>query len=212
MKQYSNVNILDHPLIRHKLAIIRNKNTDTKQFREVVKELATLMAYESFKDVPTQEITVETPLETTKQIIVKENSIAIVPILRAGLGMVDGILSLFPAAKVGHIGLYRDEETLEPQEYYCKLPANIEEKVVMVVDPMLATGGSAVDAIKMLKKRGCKNIKLMSIIAAPEGVEKVAKAHPDVQIFISTLDRCLNDKGYILPGLGDAGDRIFGTK
>ena len=212
MKQYSNVNILDHPLIRHKLAIIRNKNTDTKQFREVVKELATLMAYESFKDVPTQEITVETPLETTKQIIVKENSIAIVPILRAGLGMVDGILSLFPAAKVGHIGLYRDEETLEPQEYYCKLPANIEEKVVMVVDPMLATGGSAVDAIKMLKKRGCKNIKLMSIIAAPEGVEKVAKAHPDVQIFVSTLDRCLNDKGYILPGLGDAGDRIFGTK
>ena len=212
MKQYSNVNILDHPLIRHKLAIIRNKNTDTKQFREVVKELATLMAYESFKDVPTQEITVETPLETTKQIIVKENSIAIVPILRAGLGMVDGILSLFPAAKVGHIGLYRDEETLEPQEYYCKLPANIEEKVVMVVDPMLATGGSAVDAIKMLKKRGCKNIKLMSIIAAPEGVEKVAKSHPDVQIFVSTLDRCLNDKGYILPGLGDAGDRIFGTK
>ena len=212
MKQYSNVNILDHPLIRHKLAIIRNKNTDTKQFREVVKELATLMAYESFKDVPIQEITVETPLETTKQIIVKENSIAIVPILRAGLGMVDGILSLFPAAKVGHIGLYRDEETLEPQEYYCKLPANIEEKVVMVVDPMLATGGSAVDAIKMLKKRGCKNIKLMSIIAAPEGVEKVAKAHPDVQIFVSTLDRCLNDKGYILPGLGDAGDRIFGTK
>ncbi len=212
MKQYSNVNILDHPLIRHKLAIIRNKNTDTKQFREVVKELATLMAYESFKDVPTQEITVETPLETTKQIIVKENSIAIVPILRAGLGMVDGILSLFPAAKVGHIGLYRDEETLEPQEYYCKLPASIEEKVVMVVDPMLATGGSAVDAIKMLKKRGCKNIKLMSIIAAPEGVEKVAKAHPDVQIFVSTLDRCLNDKGYILPGLGDAGDRIFGTK
>ena len=212
MKKYDNVNILDHPLIRHKLAIIRNKNTDTKQFREVVKELATLMAYESFKDVPTQEITVETPLETTKQTIVKENTVAIVPILRAGLGMVDGILSLFPAAKVGHIGLYRDEETLEPQEYYCKLPTNIEEKVVMVVDPMLATGGSAVDAIKMLKKRGCKNIKLMSIIASPEGVEKVATAHPDVQIYVSTLDRCLNDKGYILPGLGDAGDRIFGTK
>ena len=212
MKNYDNVQILDHPLIRHKVAIIRNKNTDTKQFREVIKEIATLMAYESFKDVPTQEITVETPLETTKQVIVKENSVAIVPILRAGLGMVDGILSLFPAAKVGHIGLYRDEETLEPQEYYCKLPTNIEEKVVMVVDPMLATGGSAVDAIKMLKKRGCKNIKFMAIIAAPEGVEKVAAAHPDVQIYVSTLDRCLNENGYILPGLGDAGDRIFGTK
>ncbi len=212
MEKYNNVHILDHPLIRHKLAIIRNKNTDTKQFREIVKELATLLAYESFKDVPTQEIEVETPLEITTQTVVKENSIAIVPILRAGLGMVDGILSLFPAAKVGHIGLYRDEETLEPQEYYCKLPTNIDEKVVMVVDPMLATGGSACDAIKMLKKRGCKKIKLMSIIAAPEGVSKVAEAHPDVEIFISTLDRCLNEHGYILPGLGDAGDRIFGTK
>lgn len=212
MENYKNVHILDHPLIRHKLAIIRNKETDTKQFREIIKELATLMAYESFKDVPTQEITVETPLEVTKQTVVKENSIAIVPILRAGLGMVDGILSLFPAAKVGHIGLYRDEETLEPQEYYCKLPVNIEEKVVMVVDPMLATGGSAVDAISMLKKRGCKNIKLLSIIAAPEGVNKVANAHPDVKVYVSTLDRCLNEHGYILPGLGDAGDRIFGTK
>ena len=212
MKNYNNVHILDHPLIRHKLAIIRDKNTNTKQFREIIGELATLMAYESFKDVPTQEITVETPLETTTQTVVKENSIAIVPILRAGLGMVDGILSLFPAAKVGHIGLYRDEETLEPQEYYCKLPSNIEDKVVMVVDPMLATGGSACDAIKMLKKRNCKKIKLMSIIAAPEGVSKVADAHPDVEIFVSTLDRCLNEHGYILPGLGDAGDRIFGTK
>ena len=212
MKNYPNVHILDHPLIRHKLAIIRDKNTNTKQFREVVGELATLMAYESFKDVPTQEIVVETPLETTTQIVVKENSIAIVPILRAGLGMVDGILSLFPAAKVGHIGLYRDEETFEPKEYYCKLPSHIDEKVVMVVDPMLATGGSAVDAINMLKKRGCKTIKLMSIIAAPEGMQKVAEAHPDVEIYISTLDRGLNDKCYILPGLGDAGDRIFGTK
>ena len=212
MKEYKNVHILDHPLIRHKLAIIRNKDTDTKQFREIVSELATLMAFESFKDVPTKEITVETPLETTVQTVVKENSIAIVPILRAGLGMVDGILSLFPAAKVGHIGLYRDEETLEPQEYYCKLPTNIEEKVVMVVDPMLATGGSACDAIKMLKKRGCNKIKLMSIIAAPEGVDKVAEAYPDVDIYVSTLDRCLNEHGYILPGLGDAGDRIFGTK
>ena len=212
MKDYKNVHILDHPLIRHKLAIIRDKNTNTNQFREIVGELATLMAYESFKDVPTQEIEVETPLEVTKQTVVKENSIAIVPILRAGLGMVDGILTLFPAAKVGHIGLYRDEETLEPQEYYCKLPVGIENKVVMVVDPMLATGGSACDAIKMLKKRGCKKIKLMSIIAAPVGVEKVAEEHPDVEIYVSTLDRCLNENGYILPGLGDAGDRIFGTK
>ena len=204
--------ILDHPLIRHKLALIRNKETNTKQFREIIKEIAMLMAYESFKEVPTQEIIVETPLETVKQTVVKENSIAIVPILRAGLGMVDGILSLFPSAKVGHIGLYRNEETLEPQEYYCKLPVDIEEKVVMVVDPMLATGGSAVDAIKMLKKRGCKKIKFLAIIAAPEGVEKVTKAHPDVEIFVATLDRCLNENGYILPGLGDAGDRIFGTK
>ncbi len=212
MKDYKNVHILDHPLIRHKLAIIRDKNTHTKQFREIISELATLMAYESFKDVPTQEIEVETPLEVTKQTVVKENSIAIVPILRAGLGMVDGILSLFPAAKVGHIGLYRDEETFEPKEYYCKLPVGIEDKVVMIVDPMLATGGSACDAIMMLKKRGCKKIKLMSIIGAPEGVTKVAETHPDVEIYVSTLDRCLNENCYILPGLGDAGDRIFGTK
>ena len=212
MEKYQNVNILEHPLIRHKLAIIRDKKTDTKQFRDVVKELAMLMAYESFKDIPTQEIEVETPLEVTKQTVVKENSIAIVPILRAGLGMVDGILTLFPAAKVGHIGMCRNEETLEPEEYYCKLPAQIEEKVVMVIDPMLATGGSACDAILRLKQRGCKNIRLMSIIAAPEGVEKVAKAHPDVQVYVATLDRCLNENGYILPGLGDAGDRLFGTK
>ena len=212
MKDYKNVYILDHPLIRHKLAIIRDKNTNTKQFREIISELATLMAYESFKDVPTQEIEVETPLEKTTQTVVKENSIAIVPILRAGLGMVDGVLSLFPAAKVGHIGLYRDEETFEPKEYYCKLPVGIEEKVVMVVDPMLATGGSACDAISMLKKRGCTKIKLMSIIGAPEGVSKVAEAHPDVEIYVSTLDRQLNENCYILPGLGDAGDRIFGTK
>lgn len=208
----SKVHILDHPLIRHKVAIIRNKETDTKQFREIIKEIAMLMAYESFKDVPTQEVEVQTPLESVMQTMVKENSIAIVPILRAGLGMVDGILSLFPAAKVGHIGLYRNEETLEPEEYYCKLPVGIENKVVMVVDPMLATGGSAVDAIHMLKKRGCKKIKFLAILGAPEGVEKVVKAHPDVEIFVSTLDRGLNEHGYILPGLGDAGDRIFGTK
>jgi len=212
MENYKNVHILDHPLIRHKLAIIRNKNTDTKQFREIIKELATLLAYESFKDVPTQEIVVETPLETTTQTVVKENSIAIVPILRAGLGMVDGIISLFPAAKVGHIGLYRDEETFEPHEYYCKLPSPIEERTIVVCDPMLATGGSAVDAITMIKKHGGKNIKFMCIIAAPEGVKRLHEAHPDVQIYVGTLDRCLNENAYICPGLGDAGDRIFGTK
>lgn len=208
----NNVHILDHPLIRHKVAIIRDKNTSTKQFREVISEIATLMAFEAFKEVPTQTIIVETPLETVEQTVVKENTIAIVPILRAGLGMVDGILTLFPAAKVGHIGMYRNEETLEPQEYYCKLPQGIEDKVVMLVDPMLATGGSAIDAITLLKKRGCKHIKFLAIIGAPEGVEKVHTAHPDVEIYVSTLDRQLNENGYILPGLGDAGDRIFGTK
>ena len=212
MKEYDNVHILDHPLIRHTVAIIRDKNTTTKQFREVIGEIATLMAFEAFKDVPTQTITVETPLETVEQTVVKENSIAIVPILRAGLGMVDGVLTLFPAAKVGHIGMYRNEETLEPQEYYCKLPQGIEEKVVMLVDPMLATGGSACDAIALLKKRGCKHIKFLAIIGAPEGVEKVHSEHPDVEVYVSTLDRQLNENGYILPGLGDAGDRIFGTK
>lgn len=212
MKEYANVHILDHPLIRHKVAIIRDKNTTTKQFREVIGEIATLMAFEAFKDVPTQTIIVETPLETVEQTVVKENSIAIVPILRAGLGMVDGILTLFPAAKVGHIGMYRNEETLEPQEYYCKLPQGIDEKVVMLVDPMLATGGSACDAIALLKKRGCKHIKFLAIIGAPEGVEKVHSEHPDVEVYVSTLDRQLNENGYILPGLGDAGDRIFGTK
>ena len=212
MKTYPNVHILDHPLIRHKVAIIRDKATTTKQFREVIEEIATLMAYEAFKDVPTKKIVVETPLESVEQTVVKENSIAIVPILRAGLGMVNGILTLFPAAKVGHIGMYRNEETLEPQEYYCKLSAHIDEKVVMLVDPMLATGGSACDAITQLKKRGCKKIKFLAIIGAPEGVEKVAEKHPDVEIYVSTLDRCLNENGYILPGLGDAGDRIFGTK
>lgn len=212
MENFKNVHIMDHPLIRHKVAIIRNKDTNTKQFREVVEEIAMLMAYESFKDVPTQEVEVETPLEKTKQFMVKENSIAIVPILRAGLGMVDGVLKLFPASKIGHIGLFRNEETLEPQEYFCKLPKNIENKVVMVLDPMLATGGSAISAINMLKKRGCKRIKLMCIIGAPEGVENVAKSCPDVEIFLAQVDRCLNENGYILPGLGDAGDRIFGTK
>ncbi len=212
MQDFPNVHILDHPLIRHKVAHLRDVDTNTKIFREIITEVATLMAYESFKDVPVEKKTVQTPFEKIEQYVVKDDSVAIVPILRAGLGMVDGVFQLFPTAKVGHIGLYRNEETLEPVEYYCKLPDRIEEKVVMVLDPMLATGGSSSAAITMLKKRGCKRIKLMSIIAAPEGVERMAKDHPDVEIYISTLDRCLNENGYILPGLGDAGDRIFGTK
>ena len=213
MKQYDNVVIFNHPLINHKIAILRNKNTSMKEFRELVEEITTLMTYESLKDgVPTQEKQVETPLETCTQTVVKDNAIVIVPILRAGLGMVNGIHTLFPSARVGHIGMYRDEETLEPHSYYCKLPQGIEEKFVMVVDPMLATGGSAIDAITALKEKGCKDIRFMGIIAAPEGISALAEAHPDVKIYVSTLDRCLNENGYILPGLGDAGDRLFGTK
>lgn len=213
MKDYKNVVIFDHPLIRHKIAILRDEKTSMKEFRELIEEITTLMTYESLKDgVPTVEKEVKTPLETCKQQVVKDNSIAIVPILRAGLGMVNGIHVLFPSARVGHIGMYRDESTLEPQEYYCKLPDGIEDKLVLLCDPMLATGGSACDAIALLKKRGCKNIKFMAIIGAPEGVSKVAETHPDVNIYVSTLDRCLNENGYILPGLGDAGDRLFGTK
>lgn len=213
MKDYKNVVIFNHPLIKHKIAILRDKKTSMKEFRELIEEITTLMTYESLKDgVPTVKKTVSTPLETCEQDVIKDNSIAIVPILRAGLGMVNGIHVLFPSARVGHIGMYRDEETLEPQEYYCKLPDGIEDKLVLVVDPMLATGGSACDALDLLKKRGCKNIKFMAIIGAPEGVTKVAEAHPDVNIYVSTLDRCLNENGYILPGLGDAGDRLFGTK
>ena len=212
MKIYDNVVIFDHPLIRHKVAILRDEKTSMKEFRELIEEITTLMTYESLKDVPTVTKTVKTPLETCEQQVVADNSIAIVPILRAGLGMVNGIHVLFPSARVGHIGMYRNEETLEPCEYYCKLPKDIENKLVLLVDPMLATGGSACDAITQLKKRGCKNIKFMAIIGAPEGVAKVAEAHPDVKIYVSTLDRCLNENGYILPGLGDAGDRLFGTK
>ena len=213
MKKYDNVVIFDHPLIRHKIAILRDERTSMKEFRELVEEITTLMTYECLKDgVPTTQVEIKTPLEVCKQEIVSDNAIAIVPILRAGLGMVNGIHVLFPSARVGHIGLYRDEETLEPCEYYCKLPVGIEDKLVLLVDPMLATGGSACDALNLLKKRGCKNIKFMAIIGAPEGVSKVAEEHPDVDIYVSTLDRCLNENGYILPGLGDAGDRLFGTK
>jgi uracil phosphoribosyltransferase len=213
MKEFSNVTIFNHPLINHKIAILRDEKTSMKEFRELIEEITTLMTYECLKEgVPMVEKEVKTPLEVCTQTVVKDNSIAIVPILRAGLGMVNGIHVLFPSAKVGHIGLYRNEETLEPCEYYCKLPEGIEDKLVLLVDPMLATGGSACDAISMLKKRGCTNIRFMAIIGAPEGVEKVANAHPDVSVYVSTLDRCLNEHGYILPGLGDAGDRIFGTK
>ena len=213
MKNYENVTIFDHPLVNHKIAILRDEKTSMKEFRELVEEITTLMTFECLKEgVPTVEKEVKTPLEVCTQRVVKDNSIVIVPILRAGLGMVNGIHVLFPSARVGHIGLYRNEETLEPCEYYCKLPDAIEEKLVLVVDPMLATGGSACDAIQKLKERGCKNIKFMAVIGAPEGVSRVAEEHPDVHIFVSTLDRCLNEHGYILPGLGDAGDRLFGTK
>ena len=212
MKQYSNVTIMDHPLIAHKIAILRDKKTGMKEFRELIEEITMLLAFESMKDVPTKKVMVETPLETTEQTVVEEQSVVVVPILRAGLGMVNGIHKLFPTAKVGHIGLYRDEETLEPQTYYIKLPEGVEKKMVILLDPMLATGGSAAAAMQMLKDRGCKNIRLMSIIGAPEGIKTVAEAHPDCKVYVSTLDRQLNEHGYILPGLGDAGDRIFGTK
>ena len=213
MKDYKNVIVFDHPLIRHKIALLRDEKTSMKEFRELVEEITTLMTYESLKEgVPTTEIEVKTPLEVCKQRVVTDNSIVIVPILRAGLGMVNGVHVLFPSARVGHIGMFRNEETLQPETYYCKLPQGIENKLVLVIDPMLATGGSACDAIALLKSRGCKNIKFMAIIGAPEGVSRVAEEHPDVKIYVSTLDRQLNEHGYILPGLGDAGDRLFGTK
>ena len=208
----ANVKIFDHPLIQHKTTILRQTSTTNKEFRELVEEITVVMTYESLKDVPTIEKEVKTPLETCTQRMVEDDSVVIVPILRAGLGMVNGVHVLFPLAKVGHIGMYRDEETLEPQTYYCKLPKGIENKYVLLVDPMLATGGSACDAIQLLKDKGCKNIKFMAILGAPEGVSRLAEAHPDVKIYVSTLDRGLNEHGYILPGLGDAGDRLFGTK
>ena len=212
MKKYDNVIVFDHPLIRHKIAVLRDEKTSMKEFRELIEEITTLMTYESLKDVPTVTKEVKTPLETCTQQVVEDDSVVIVPILRAGLGMVNGVHVLFPLAKVGHIGMYRNEETLEPDTYYCKLPQGIENKFVILIDPMLATGGSACDAIQLLKDKGCKNIKFMAIIGAPEGITRVAEAHPDVKIYVSTVDRCLNEHGYILPGLGDAGDRLFGTK
>ncbi|MEY9977799.1 uracil phosphoribosyltransferase [Lysinibacillus sp. RC79] len=208
----SKVYVFDHPLIQHKLTYIRDKNTGTKEFRELVDEVATLMAFEITRDMPVEEIEIETPVTVAKTKVLSGKKIAIVPILRAGIGMVDGVLNLIPAAKVGHIGLYRDPETLKPVEYYAKLPADVEERDFIIVDPMLATGGSAVEAINSLKKRGAKSIKFMCLIAAPEGVKEIQEQHPDVDIYIAALDEKLNDHGYIVPGLGDAGDRLFGTK
>ena len=204
--------VMDHPLIQHKIGYIRRKDTGTKDFRQTIGEIAMLICYEATRDLQLAEVEIETPICNTVAKELKGKKMAIVPILRAGLGMVDGVLELIPAAKVGHIGLYRDPETLEPVEYYCKLPADSEEREVFVVDPMLATGGSAVAAIRLLKDKGCKNVHFMCIIAAPEGVKKMQEAHPDVDMYIGALDERLNDHGYIVPGLGDAGDRIFGTK
>ena len=204
--------ILDHPLVQHKVSHLRDRNTGTKEFKELVSEIAMLLCYEATRDLPTEEVEIETPVAIAKTRVLSGRKLALVPILRAGLGMVDGMLTLLPAAKVGHIGLYRNEETLEPVEYYCKLPSDIAERDVMVLDPMLATGGSAVDAISQIKKRGAKSIKFLAIIAAPEGLERLHTAHPDVDIYVAALDEKLNENGYIIPGLGDAGDRIFGTK
>ncbi len=207
----SNLHVIDHPLITHKLSIMRNRKTGSKDFRELLNEIAMLMGYEVFRDLPLEEITIETPMTKMKAKMVSGRKLAIVPILRAGLGMVDGLQNLVPVAKVGHIGMYRDPETHKPVEYYCKLPTDIEERLVVLVDPMLATGGSAVDALCKLKEHGCRNIRFMCLVAAPEGVKAVQEAHPDVDIYTAALDECLNEHAYIVPGLGDAGDRIFGT-
>ncbi len=206
------VYINKHPLVQHKITRLRDKTTGTNEFRSLVEEIGMLMGYEALSDLPTEEIEIETPLEVTMSPVIAGRKLAVVPILRAGLGMVSGIQALVPTAKVGHIGLYRDPETHEPVEYYCKLPDPIDQRVIVVTDPMLATGGSACDALKLIKQHGGKKIKFMCIIAAPEGLERLKKEHPDVQIYVGHLDRQLNDHAYILPGLGDAGDRIFGTK
>ena len=208
----STVHVIDHPLITHKLSIMRNKKTGSKDFRELLGEIAMLMGYELTRDLPLEDVTIETPITKMKAKMISGKKLAVVPILRAGLGMVDGLLELVPVAKVGHIGLYRDPETHNPVEYYCKLPSDIEDRIVILVDPMLATGGSACDALTMLKKHGCRNIRFMALVGAPEGVKRVQEEHPDVDIFIAALDECLNDHAYIVPGLGDAGRRIFGTK
>lgn len=205
------VSYMTHPLIKHKITILRKQETTTGEFRSLIEEIATLMGYEALSDLPTTEIKVQTPIEETEQPVIEGKKLAIVPVLRAGLGMVNGILALVPSARVGHIGLYRDPETHEPHEYYCKLPEKIDQRQIVVVDPMLATGGSAIAAVDFIKKHGGKKIKFMSIIAAPEGVSALMQAHPDIQLYVGCLDRCLDEKAYICPGLGDAGDRIFGT-
>ena len=211
-KNYENVTILDHPLIKHKISMLRDKKTGTNEFRTIIEEIAMLMGYEALRDLPTEDVEIETPIEKCMTPMIAGRKLAVVPILRAGLGMVGGILALTPSAKVGHIGLCRNEETHEPEEYYCKLPTPIEERVIVVTDPMLATGGSAVAAVNFIKQHGGKKIKFMSIIAAPEGIDRLMAAHPDIQLYVGQLDRCLNKDAYICPGLGDAGDRIFGTK
>lgn len=207
-----NVNIINHPLVKHKITLMRDENTGTREFRILVEEVAMLMGYESMRDLPTEDVEVKTPITTRKLPMLCGKKLAIVPILRAGLGMVSGLLALVPSAKVGHIGLYRDEVTHEPHEYYCKLPDRINERLVIVCDPMLATGGSAIQAVDFLKDKGCKNIKFMCIIAAPEGLDALRTAHPDIDIYVGNLDEKLNEDAYIVPGLGDAGDRIFVTK
>ena len=206
------VHVMDHPLVAHKLSILRDKNTSVKDFRELVSEIGMLITYEATRDLPLTTRTVETPICTADVPTIKGKKFAVVPILRAGLGLVDGVLRMVPSARVGHIGMFRDEETLEPQVYFCKMPSDIAERDILIVDPMLATGGSASAAIAEMKKRGCKNIKLMVLLAAPEGVELIQREHPDVELYCGAIDKCLNERGYIVPGLGDAGDRIFGTK
>ncbi|MBE6704364.1 MAG: uracil phosphoribosyltransferase [Ruminococcaceae bacterium] len=207
-----NVTILDHPLITHKTTILRMTETTNKEFRELVEEITTLMCFEALRDLPLEDVDIETPICKTTQKMIKGKKLAVVPILRAGLGMVNGMLSLVPNAKVGHIGMYRDEETLQPHEYYCKLPPDIQDRLIVVVDPMLATGGSSIDAISQIKSYGGKHIKFLCVIAAPEGIEALTKAHPDVEVYCANVDEKLNENAYIVPGLGDAGDRIFGTK
>ena len=212
MEKMENVYIMDHPLIKHKISMLRDKSTGTNEFRKLVEEIGILMGYEALRDLPTEEVEIETPIETCKTPMISGKKLAVIPVLRAGLGMVSGLQALVPTAKIGHIGLYRDEETHEPHEYYCKLPDPIDERLIVVTDPMLATGGSAVAAVDFIKQHGGKHIKFMSIIAAPQGIERLLKAHPDIQLYVGHVDRELNENAYICPGLGDAGDRIFGTK
>jgi len=208
----SNVVVFDHPLIQHKTTILRQATTTNKEFRELVEEITMLMCFEALRDLPLEEVEIETPIKKTTQKMIKGKKMAVVPILRAGLGMVNGMLNLVPSAKVGHIGMYRDEVTMQPHEYYCKLPADIDKRLIVVVDPMLATGGSAIDAINQIKSYGGKQIKFLCLIAAPEGIKALSEAHPDITIYCANVDECLNENCYIVPGLGDAGDRIFGTK